>query len=171
MRKARLRLITALAGATFCFCAVAAYGQDQSTTTNAPTGAATTATPDAGSSAGTQSNAATAAPQTTTSDVTTGKTTTSATDITTTTGTTRNFPGGFWGIVAVAIVVLLVLISLFARRDRTVVRETYASSATTYPGERNVTTGTAVGDRNLTARTASGTENTRGGVNEPPPGA
>ncbi len=171
MRKARSRLTTVLAGATLCLCAVAAYGQDQSTTNNAPTGAAgTAATPDAGSSAAPQSNAATAAPQGTTPTVTTtGKTTT--TDITTTTATTRNFPGGFWGIVAVAIVVLLVLIALVSGRNRTVVRETYASSATGYPGNRNVSTGTAVGDGTLTTRTASGTETTKSGVNEPPPGA
>jgi hypothetical protein len=170
MRKARLRLITALAGATFCLGAVAVYGQDQSTT-NAPTGTAGTATPDAGSnSAATQSNAATAAPQATTPDVTTGRTSTSVTDVTTTTGT-RNFPGGFWGIVAVAVVVLVVLISLFRGRDRTVVRETYNSTATNYPGDRNMGTGTAVGDRTLTTRTASATETTRSGVNEPPQGA
>jgi hypothetical protein len=170
MRKARSRLTTVLAGVTLCICAVAAYGQDQSTTNSAPTGAAGTAvTPDAGASAATQSNPATTAPQATTP--TTGKTTTSARDITTTTATTRNFPGGFWGIVATGIVVLLILIALIGGRNRTVVRETYASSATTSPSDRSVSTGTAVGDRTLITRTASGTETTRTEVNERPPGA
>ncbi len=175
MRNARYRLFSVLAGATLCLFAVTAYGQNPSTTTNPPAGTAGTtagtATPDAqatGSSAVTQPNASTAAPQTptttgTATDITTG------TGVTTTTTTTRSFPGGFWGIVAVALVVLLILFALFRGRDRTVVSETYASSSATTPGNRSVGTGTAVGDRNLSPRTASGTGPNQGGMNEPPP--
>jgi hypothetical protein len=68
----------------------------------------------------------------------------------------------------VAVVVLLILFSLFRGKDRTVVRDTYTST-NTVPGNRNVSTGTAVGDRNLNPRTASGTGtgNNPGGVNDP----
>ena len=59
------------------------------------------------------------------------------------------------------------LFALFRGRDRTVVRETYASSSTTGPGTRNVTTGTASDDRmNLNSRAASGT-GTQSGINDP----
>jgi len=86
----------------------------------------------------------------------------------TTTTTTRSFPGGALGMLAVAVLVLLVLFALFRGRDRTVVRETYASSSTTSPGARNVATGTASDDRmNLTSRAASGTGTTNGGMNDP----
>jgi hypothetical protein len=90
------------------------------------------------------------------------------TDATTTTSTTRTFPGGFWGIIAVAVIVLLILFSLFRGKDRTVVRETY-SSTNTVPVNRNVGTGTAVGDRTLNPRTASGTDTgtNRGGTSDP----
>jgi hypothetical protein len=96
-------------------------------------------------------------------------TTVAGTDVTTTTTTTRSFPGGFWGIIAVAVIVLLILFSLFRGRDRTVVRDTYTSSTNTVPVNRNVSTGTAVGDRSLNPRTASGTgtPNNPGGTNDP----
>ena len=70
-------------------------------------------------------------------------------------------------MLAVAVLVLLVLFALFRGRDRTVVRETYASSSTTSPGTRNVATGTASDDRmNLNSRAASGTGN-QSSVNDP----
>jgi hypothetical protein len=87
--------------------------------------------------------------------------------VTTTTTTTRSFPGGTLGMLAVAVLVLLVLFALFRGRDRTVVRETYASSSTAAPGTRNVATGTASDDRmNLNSRAASGT-GTQTGMNDP----
>jgi hypothetical protein len=96
-------------------------------------------------------------------------TTVTGTDVTTTTSTTRTFPGGFWGIIAVAVIVLLILFSLFRGRDRTVVRETSTSSTNSVPVNRNVSTGTAVGDRSLNPRTASGTgtSSNPGGTNDP----
>jgi hypothetical protein len=70
-------------------------------------------------------------------------------------------------MLAVAVLVLLVLFALFRGRDRTVVRETYASSSTTAPGTRTVTTTTASDDRmNLNSRAASGTGN-QTGINDP----
>jgi hypothetical protein len=70
-------------------------------------------------------------------------------------------------MLAVAVLVLLVLFALFRGRDRTVVRETYASSSTTSPGTRTGATGTASDDRmNLNSRAASGTGN-QTGMNDP----
>jgi hypothetical protein len=167
MHNVRFRLMAGLAGATLCLFAATSYGQNQNATTGTatqptgtttlgaqpgtPTGSATTpATPDAG---------------TTTTGTVTGATATDA--VTTTTTTTRSFPGGTLGMLAVAVLVLLVLFALFRGRDRTVVRETYASSSTTAPGTRNVATGTASDDRmNLNSRAASGTGN-QTGVNDP----
>ena len=106
---------------------------------------------------------------TTTDEATTNATGTrgTAADVTTTT-TTRSFPGGLLGMLAVAVLVLLVLFSLFRGRDRTVVRETYASSSAAAPGTKTVSTGTATDDRmNLNSRAASGPDNTSGGMSEP----
>jgi hypothetical protein len=172
MHNARFRLMAGLAGATLCLFAATSYGQNPNTTTGA---AGTTAQPtgtDAGTTVGAQpgtttGNASTQA--TPDAGTTTGSTVgTTATDaVTTTTTTTRTFPGGTLGMLAVAVLVLLVLFALFRGRDRTVVRETYASSSTTAPGTRNVTTGTASDDRmNLNSRAASGT-GTQTGMNDP----
>jgi hypothetical protein len=163
MHKARFGLMAGLAGATLCLFAVTGYAQNPTTD---PT--AGTATP----------QATTPAPQTTEPATTTGTATTptvtgtesqTATDVTTTTSTTRTFPGGTLGIVAVAVIVLLVLFALFRGRDRTVVRETYASSsATAPPASRTASTGTAADDRlNVNSRAASGTGTNSGGMNDP----
>jgi hypothetical protein len=172
MHNVRFRLMAGLAGATLCLFAAKSYGQN----TNTPTTAGTTAQPtgtDAGTvgaQTGTTGNAnAQATPDAgaTTTGTVTGTTATDA--VTTTTTTTRSFPGGTLGILAVAVLVLLVLFAVFRGRDRTVVRETYASSSTTTPapGTRNVTTGTVSEDRmNLNSRAASGT-GTPGGINDP----
>jgi len=154
-----------LAGATLCLFAAASYGQ----TTTTPTGAAGTTTQPTGANAGTTTGDASiqATPDagTTTTGAVTGTTASDA--VTTTTTTTRTFPGGTLGMLAVAVLVLLVLFALFRGRDRTVVRETYASSSTTAPEARNVTTGTASDDRmNLNSRAASGT-GTQSGINDP----
>ena len=172
MHDVRFRLMAGLAGATLCLFAATSYGQNQNTTTGTagtgtqPTGTAGTTTLSAqpGTTTGT---ANTPAPDagTTTTGTTTGSTATDA--VTTTTTTTRTFPGGTLGILAVAVLVLLVLFALFRGRDRTVVRETYASSSTTAPGTRTVATGTASDDRmNLNSRAASGTGN-QTGMNDP----
>jgi cell division protein FtsN len=170
MNNARFRLMAGLAGATLCLFAATAYGQTPNATTSAPattsqpTGnAAGTATPDA--QTGAANTQVTPDAGTTTTGTVTGTTATDA--VTTTTTTTRSFPGGTLGMLAVAVLVLLVLFALFRGRDRTVVRETYASSSTTGPGTRNVTTGTASDDRmNLNSRAASGT-GTQSGINDP----
>jgi hypothetical protein len=169
MHNVRFRLMAGLAGATLCLFAATSYGQN----TNTPTGAAGTTTQQTGTDAGTTVGAQPGTPTGTantqaTPDAGTTTTGTTATDaVTTTTTTTRTFPGGTLGMLAVAVLVLLVLFALFRGRDRTVVRETYASSTTTAPGTRNVTTGTASDDRmNLNSRAASGT-GTQTGINDP----
>jgi hypothetical protein len=155
MPNARFRLMTALAGATLCVFAAASYGQNTNATTDAQTGAATTAAP-------TQ-----AAPTPTATDQA-GTVTPSTSAQTSTTTTTWSFPGGTLGIVAVAVLVLLALFALFRGRDRTVVRETYASSSSTSPPTRNVSTGTASDDRlNVSSRAASGTGTSDSGINDP----
>jgi hypothetical protein len=174
MHNARFRLMASLAGATLCLFAVSANSQTP-TTTPAPTSTAGTTTPDAQGNPSTPTtgttdpNAAATAPQTATPTDNATTVTGTGTDVTTTTTTTRSFPGGFWGIIAVAVIVLLILFSLFRGRDRTVVRDTYSSTTNTVPVNRNVSTGTAVGDRSLNPRTASGTGTTNnpGGTNDP----
>ena len=136
-----------LAGATLCLFAVTSSAQQPTTTTGAPDATAQPTTP------------ATPAPTADAQAPTTG------TEITTTETTTWSFPGGIWGILAAAVLVLFILFALFRGRDTTVVKDTYVS---TTPGARNVGTGTAIGDRNLNPRAASGTEPPRtGGVNDP----
>ena len=154
MHNARFRLMTALAGATLCAFAATSYGQNTNTTTDAQ-GAATTAAP-------TQ-----AAPTPTATDQA-GTVTPSTSAQTSTTTTTWSFPCGTLGIVAVAVLVLLALFALFRGRDRTVVRETYASSSSTTPGTRNVSTGTTSDDRlNVNSRAASGPGTSNTGINDP----
>jgi hypothetical protein len=151
MHNARFRLMTALAGATLCVFAATSYGQNTNATTDAQAGAATTAPTNA-------------APTPTATDQTT-PTTSSQTSTTT---TTWSFPGGTLGIVAVAVLVLLVLFALFRGRDKTVVRETYASSSSASPPTRNASTGTAADDRmNVNSRAASGTSTSDKGMNDP----
>ena len=167
MKKARLRVMAGLAGATLCLFAVATYAQNTNTTTGTtPDQSAQTAAP------------TTTLPSTPTGDATTpstppadagaanGTITSTATDVTTTGTTTRSFPGGFWGILAVAVVVLVVLFSLFRGKDRTVVKDTYVTTNPT-PNTRSTGMGTA-GDRVVTQRVASGTETTTK-VNDPNP--
>jgi hypothetical protein len=174
MHNARFRLMASLAGATLCLFAVSANSQTP-TTTPAPTSTAGTTTPDAQGTASTPTtgttdpNASVTSPQTTVPTDNGTTVTGTATDVTTTTSTTRTFPGGFWGIIAVAVIVLLILFSLFRGRDRTVVRDTYTSTTNTVPVNRNVSTGTAIGDRSLNPRTASGTGTTNnpGGTSDP----
>ena len=144
MHNRRFRLVAGLAGATLCLFAVTSSAQQPTTTTPEPTAQTTPATP--------APTADAAAP-------------TTGTEITTTETTTWSFPGGIWGILAAAVLVLFILFALFRGRDTTVVKDTYVSTS---PGARNVGTGTAVGDRNLNPRAASGTEPPRsGGVNDP----
>ena len=107
MHNARFRVMAGLAGATLCLFAATANGQNQ------------TAQPTTGAAAGTSADAQTAQPTTpaptdqaapapTTTDPN-GTITSTATDVSTTTSTTRTFPGGTLGIVAVAVLVLLLL--------------------------------------------------------------
>jgi hypothetical protein len=173
MHNVRFRLMAGLAGATLCLFAATTYGQNPNTTTGTagtttqPTGsnAGTAVGAQPGTTTGTANTPATPDAGITTTGTVTGTTATDA--VTTTTSTTRSFPGGTLGMLAVAVLVLLVLFALFRGRDRSVVRETYASSSTTSPGARTVTTGTASDDRmNLNSRAASGT-GTQSGVNDP----
>jgi hypothetical protein len=170
MKKARLRVMAGLAGATLCLFAVTTYAQNTNTTTgttpdqSAQTAAPTTTQP--GTSTG---NATTPTTPPADAGTTNGTITSTATDVTTTDTTTRSFPGGFWGIVAVAVavavVVLLVLFSLFRGKDRTVVKDTYVTTDTA-PNTRSTGMGTASSDRVVTQRVASGTERTTK-INDP----
>ena len=154
MHDARFRLMAGLAGVTLCLFAVTSYGQTP-TTTGSPDAAATQTTP------GTQpTTPVTPAPTDQTAPVT---------DITTTETTTWSFPGGIWGILGAAALVLLILFALFRGRSTTVVKETYVAP-NTGPTTRTSGMGTAVGDRTLNPRAASGPGTTgTGGVNDPNP--
>ena len=145
MRNVRFGLMAGLAGATLCLFAVTMYGQNPTTTT---TGSAQTPAP----------TTPTATDQTTPAPADAGAATT-ATDVSTTTTT---FPGGVWGIVAVVALVLILLFAVLRGRDRTVIRETYASSTASSPGSRG--TAAAADDR---SRAASGTGQTSDGKNDP----
>jgi hypothetical protein len=155
MRNTRLRLMAGLAGATLCLFAATSYAQTPTTTGSAQTPTATTPAP-------TATDQATPAP----TDAATSATVTqsSQTDAVTTT-TTRSFPGGMLGILAVAVLVLLLLFGLFRGRDRTVIKETYAAPPA--PGTRSVTTSTTDDRMNLNSRAASGPGTTPGGINDP----
>lgn len=159
MHNARFRVMAGLAGATLCLFAVTAYAQNPTTTTTNPN-------PQAGGAVTTPPTTPTdqAAPPTTTTDQSTVSQT--ATEGTTTT-TTRSFPGGTLGILAVAVVVLLLLFGLFRGRDKTIVKDTYVANPPV-TGSRTVTTSTTTDDRmNLNSRAASGPGTSSGGINDP----
>jgi predicted lipid-binding transport protein (Tim44 family) len=156
MHNARFRLMAGLAGATLCLFAVTAYGQNPTTTTT--TGSAQTPAP----TTPTATDQTTPAP--TTPDANATVTRTTATDVSTTTSTT-SFPGGMLGILAVAVLVLLLLFGLFRGRDRTVIKESYVAPPAA--GTRTVTTSTTDDRMNLNSRAASGPGTTPGGVNDP----
>src|SRR5258706_9390219 len=162
MSNARFRGMAGLAGATLCLFAVNSYGQNTNAQTTPPAEAGTAGSVDqqqpAPTTQGTQPTTTGTATTPTTTD---GSITTTATDVTT---TTRTFPGGTWGIIAAVVVVLLILVALFRGRDRTVIRETYASSSTNSPGNRSTGSATAADDR---SRAASGPGTTSGGMNDP----
>ena len=161
MKKARFRVMAGLAGATLCLFAVTTYAQNTNTpaTTPAQTAAPTTTQPSTPTG-----DAATQSPPAADANTSNGTITSTATDVTTTDTTTRSFPGGFWGILAVAVVVLLVLFGLFRGKDRTVVKDTYVT--TPAPNTRTTGMGTASGDRAVTQRVASATETTTK-INDP----
>ena len=146
MLNARFRVMAGLAGATLCLFAV---------TTNAQTPATT------GADASAQT---TPAPTTPTDQATTpAATDQQVTTTNTTTTETWSFPGGTLGILAVAVLVLLVLFALFRGRDSTtVVKETYTAP----PVTRSSGIGTA-DDRNINSRAASGPGTNSGGMNDP----
>ena len=153
MHNGRFRLMACLAGATLCLLAVTSYAQTP-TTTGAPDASAPT-------TLGTQ-------PETPVTPAPTDQGV-PVTDITTTETTTWSFPGGIWGILGAAAVVLLILVAVFRGRSTTVVKETYVAPSTG-PATRTGGMGTAVGDRTLNPRAASGPGTTgNGGMNDPTP--
>lgn len=165
MKKARLRVMAGLAGATLCLFAVTTYAQN----TNTPTGttpdqSAQTAAPTTTQPSTPTGDATTQTPPAADANTSNGTITTTATDVATTDTTTRSFPGGFWGILAVAVVVLLVLFGLFRGKDRTVVKDTYVT--TPAPTTRTAGMGTASSDRVVTQRAATGSETTTR-INDP----
>jgi hypothetical protein len=165
MKKAGLRVMAGLAGATLCLFAVTTYAQNTNAPAGTPDQSAQTAAPTTAQPSTPTGDATTPATPPADAGTTNGTITSTATDVTTTDTTTRSFPGGFWGILAAAIVVLVVLFSLFRGKDRTVVKDTYVTTNTT-PNTRSTGMGTASGDRVVTQRVASGTETTTR-VNDP----
>jgi len=163
MHNARFKVMAGLAGATLCLFAATAYGQNPTTQTT--TGAAGTGAQTAQPTTPAPTDQTTPAPAATDAN---GSVTSTATDVSTTTTTTRTFPGGTLGIVAVAVVVLLLLFGLFRGRDKTVVRDTYVANPPV-TGSRTVTTSTTTDDRmNLNSRAASGPGTNPGaGMNDP----
>ena len=159
MHNARFRVMAGLAGATLCLFAVTSHAQNTDpATTSAPT---TTQTPTAQPSTPT-GDASTPAP----TDQTTQGTITTTGSQTSTETTTTSFPGGVWGIIAVAAVILLVLFGLFRGKDKTVVKDTYVNNP---PATRTSSTGTA-NERVVTSRAASPsgtTETTTRTTNDP----
>src|ERR1051325_2394437 len=131
MNNARLRLMAGWAGVSLAFYAGAGYGQNTTPTTTG--GAATAPTADQSAqqpTATTPSTGTQAAPTTDATIGTSSRTTTTATDISTTQPTTTTFWLSGWGIVAIAVVAILLLWAIFGPRDRTVVRDSYSSSST-----------------------------------------
>lgn len=161
MLNARFRVMAGLAGATLCLFAATASAQNPATPTTDPNAQGAVTTPPATNAAPTNQ----ATPTTTTDQATVTQTT--ATDATTTT-TTRSFPGGTLGILAVAVVVLLLLFGLFRGRDKTIVKDTYVATPPV-TGARTVTTSTTTTDdrMNLNSRAASGPGTNSGGINDP----
>jgi len=157
-----------IGGAALCVFAATSYAQDPN---NPPAGtdpAAQTAAPTTSAQPATPTGDASVpapADQGTTNSTVTRST---ATDVATTDTTTTSFPGGVWGILAVAVLVILALFGLFRGRDRTVVRDTYTTDTVNPPvvTTRSTGMGTAAGDRTLNTRVASSTETTRV-VNDP----
>ena len=156
MDNPRLRLTAVLAGAALALFAATSSAQN----TNTPTTGGSASTPTADQSAAPQTGtpstpSAQSAPSTGT-DATIGtssRTTTTATDVTTTSpSTTTTFWLSPWGLVAIAVVAILILWAIFGRRDRTVVRDSYSTSSTTRTAPTN--------ERIVAPRAASGTETT-----------
>jgi hypothetical protein len=155
MHNARLRVMAGLAGATLCLFAVTSYAQNN----DPATGSAQTSTqaPTTGAQPTTPTGDATTPPAA--DQGTTNGTITTTGSQTSTETTTTTFPGGVWGIVAIAVVILLVLFGLFrGKGDRTVVKDTYVTSNNP-PASRTTGMGTA-NERVVTTRAASGTETT-----------
>ena len=161
MNKSRSRLMAGLAALTLAGFAATSYGQN--TNTPATTGGSVSA-PTADQSAPAAQDQSTptgsantqAAPADAGTTIgTSSRTTTTATDVTTTQPTTTTFWLSGWGLLAIAVVAILLLWAIFGRRSRTVVSDTYSTSSTS----RNY--GTApTNERVVSPQAASGTERT-----------
>ena len=152
MDKPRLRLTAVLAGAALAVFAVTSSAQNTNTPTTGGSAAPTadqTAAPQTSSPS--TSDQATPSTGTDATIGTSSRTTTTATDVTTTTPSTT-FWLSPWGLVAIAVVAILILWAIFGRRGSTVVRDSYTSSSTRNAGPVN--------DRIVSPRAASGTETT-----------
>lgn len=162
MNKSRSRLMAGLVALTFAAFAAPSFGQN--TNTPATTGGSAS-TPTAGQAAPAAQgqstptgSANTQAAPTTGTDAgatigTSSRTTTTATDVTTTQPTNTTFWLSGWGLLAIAIVAILVLWAIFGRRSRTVVSDSYSTTTRNY--------GTApTNERVVSPQAASGTERT-----------
>ena len=161
MHNSRFRLMAGFMGAGFWLFAGTSFAQNTNTTPGTPGAVAgtTALSPQTGTNIGTTAPGTQPGTPTGSANATTPITAT-------TTTTTWSFPGGVFGIIVLAVLIFLALVVLLRGRRRTVVSETYVSSATS-PGTRGVRTGTATSDReNLNSRAASGTKTTSG-TNDP----
>ena len=149
MDNKRLRLTAVLAGATMAL--FAATSSAQNTNTPTTSGAATTQ-PTADQSAAPQTASPSTPAPSGDATIGTSRTTTTATDVTTTSPTTTTFWLSPWGLVAIAVVAILLLWAIFGRRSSTVVRDSYTSSTTRNTGPTT--------ERIVSPRAASGTETT-----------
>ena len=161
MNKSRSRLMAGLAALTLAGFAATSYGQNTNTPATTGGSASTPATDQAAPAAQapttTNGSASTQAAPTTGTDAgatigTSSRTTTTATDVTTTQPTNTTFWLSGWGLVALAVVAILILWAIFGRRNRTVVSDTYSTT-------RSYGT-TPTNDRVVSPQAASGTERT-----------
>lgn len=155
MDNSRLRLTAVLAGAALALFAVTSSAQNTNTPTTGSASAPTADQSAAPQTGTTNTPAAQSAPSTGTDAGatigTSSRTTTTATDVTTTSPTTTTFWLSPWGLVAIAVVAILILWAIFGRRGSTVERDSYSStSSTTRP----------TNERIVAPRAASGTETT-----------
>lgn len=155
MDNPRLRLTAVLAGAALALFAVTSSAQNTNTPTTGGSAAPTadqSAAPQTGSTNTPSTSQASPSTGTDATIGTSSRTTTTATDVTTTSPSTTTFWLSPWGLVAIAVVAILLLWAIFGRRSSTVVRDSYTSSTTRNAGPVN--------DRIVSPRAASGSETT-----------
>ena len=160
MNKSRSRLMAGLVALTFAAFAAPSFGQNTNTpattggSVSTPTADQATPAPQDQSTPTGSANTQATPPTGTDAGATIGTSSrTTTTDVTTTQPTTTTFWLSGWGLLAIAIVAILVLWAIFGRRSRTVVSDNYSTTTRNY--------GTApTNERIVSPQAASGTERT-----------